>query len=364
MPLMLLQSGSMMWLQDQCFTVGQTELKEIIKKNGPEDNSFDNPSLHAHEKHTSDKQQHRSQSASGGGGGGGNNDKRRNSDASASSLSKSLSFYAYVWCVVLYFLLLFFAVSAVSLCSVDGKFPRSRRFYTPRPRPTKESSKKGSHHRGWHGSSQYHTSSSQFQTPLQRMKKQLEEADETFLYHIRMTFDSPTTYLAVPIENFDKILDNEELILPEMASEIKAQLQYANSSIYTRIKGLLPWILGNQDFIQPEIKPNTAENRPIDFKLEDFVPANPEDMMTVPQGSFLRHQQSQFDISLTSMAMMTSKSMSVLPPMPLKPVTPKEKNYPPRKVRKLPLGPQSKKTPKHLKAIERKCFTFYCRLFV
>lgn len=74
---MLLQSGSMMWLQDQCFTVGRAELREIIKKNGPEDNTFDNPSLHAHEKkHV------------GGVNGGNGNEKRRNSDASANSLSK------------------------------------------------------------------------------------------------------------------------------------------------------------------------------------------------------------------------------------------------------------------------------------
>ncbi len=37
------------------------------------------------------------------------------------------------------------------------------------------------------------------------------------LYTLKMVFEQPTTYLAIPIDLFEKILDDEKKVMPKIA---------------------------------------------------------------------------------------------------------------------------------------------------
>jgi len=68
------------------------------------------------------------------------------------------------------------------------------------------------------------------------------------LYNIRLTFETETTYLAVPCSNFTKILGDSKLCLPKIADEVAWHLRSANDLVKGRIDKLLPWIQGDIAF--------------------------------------------------------------------------------------------------------------------
>jgi hypothetical protein len=71
-------------------------------------------------------------------------------------------------------------------------------------------------------------------------------------YHVKLVFQATTSYLAVPYVNFARILDDNKLVLPKIAKEIKWYLQSPSDQLKERISRLLPWVQGNIDFNQRE----------------------------------------------------------------------------------------------------------------
>eukprot|EP01034_Spumella_vulgaris_P028666 gene28666-35564_t len=115
------------------------------------------------------------------------------------------------------------------------------------------------------------------------------------LYHIKMVFEAPTKYLAIPIELFEKILDDDRMILPRISKEVRGQLSHANQSILDRITKITPWILGHQDFVS-KADPHRTKPLPVvtessgDGWFDDYNTAEQaNETSTAPQGSFLRH---------------------------------------------------------------------------
>jgi hypothetical protein len=64
------------------------------------------------------------------------------------------------------------------------------------------------------------------------------------LYKLRAIFERETTYLKIPFAHFERILDDNRLIVKNMADVIKKQLQRSNDTIVKRITSLLPWLDG------------------------------------------------------------------------------------------------------------------------
>lgn len=85
-------------------------------------------------------------------------------------------------------------------------------------------------------------------------------------YHIKLVFEATTTYLAVPYANFARILDDNKLILPKIAKEIKWYLRSPSDQIRDRIARLIPWVQGNIDFNQRGKSVKVANSL-------DFLPA-------------------------------------------------------------------------------------------
>ena len=59
--------------------------------------------------------------------------------------------------------------------------------------------------------------------PRPKLSKQqtatdLDDESSPLLYNVKMVFEQPSTYLAVPVELFDKILDDDKLILPKISA--------------------------------------------------------------------------------------------------------------------------------------------------
>lgn len=119
------------------------------------------------------------------------------------------------------------------------------------------------------------------------------------MYHIKMVFEQPTSYLAVPYATFERILDDNKRVLPKIAKgkaplyyeqycpyciyqvfkitphctlactiEIKWYLNSPNELMKERITRLLPWVLGNLDFNQKQKSLKIINTL-------DFLPADP-----------------------------------------------------------------------------------------
>lgn len=105
-------------------------------------------------------------------------------------------------------------------------------------------------------------------------------------YHIKLSFQTNVSYLAVPYANFSRILDDNKLVLPKIAKEIKWYLQSPSDQVKERISRLLPWVQGNIDF-------NQRGKSDKQLATVDFVPAElgPRgDEILTPLGSFANTQ--------------------------------------------------------------------------
>jgi len=93
--------------------------------------------------------------------------------------------------------------------------------------------------------------------------------------------------LVIPYTNFEKILDDNKMVLPKIAKEMKWQLSSASDVIKDRLERIMPWVKGNKNY-------DTKER--LRKKVDDlgFIPADvgpKEDDLANTIGSFTSTQE-------------------------------------------------------------------------
>jgi len=95
----------------------------------------------------------------------------------------------------------------------------------------------------------------------------------TPLYTLKLSFERPTSYLMIPFELLEEKLNNEKSSsTAATAKSIQKQIHLAAKSIQSRIENLLPWIVGNMDVLPDASIP--VPFRTLNFVEDSYAPGD------------------------------------------------------------------------------------------